>query len=75
MQDRVDVLIIKLKNGERRLNNLEVSIIEFIYSRSNKNEFSRDEACDLAANTFYVDNKLETMKSSFKDELKRLENN
>lgn len=76
MQDRVEGFSRKLKNGERRLNNLEVAVIEFIYLRTNKEqERSQDAACDLAAKTFYRDNKPEIIKGYLESEIKRLKSN
>lgn len=71
MQDRVDFSE-KLRNGERRLNNLEVAVIEFVQARTNK-ERVQDDACDLAVSIFYRDNKPKIIKEYLKSEIERLE--
>ncbi|MFF6014155.1 hypothetical protein [Lysinibacillus fusiformis] len=74
MQDRVDNFSEKLRNGERRLNNLEVAVIEFVHVRTNK-ERVQDDACDLAVSTFYRDNKPKIIKEYLTSEIERLEKN
>jgi len=71
MQDRVDNFSEKLRNGERRLNNLEVTVIEFVHARTNK-ERIQDDACDLAVSIFYRDNKPRIIKEYLETELQRL---
>ncbi|MBI6863040.1 hypothetical protein [Lysinibacillus fusiformis] len=71
MQDRVDFSE-KLLNGERRLNNLEVAVIEFVYARTNK-ERVQDDACNLAVSIFYRDNKPIIIKEYLTSEIERLE--
>ncbi|MFJ7914789.1 MULTISPECIES: hypothetical protein [unclassified Lysinibacillus] len=71
MQDRVEFSE-KLRNGERRLNNLEVSVIEFVHARTNK-ERVQDDACDLAVSIFYRDNKPKIIKEYLTSEIERLE--
>ncbi|MGA3674089.1 hypothetical protein [Lysinibacillus agricola] len=71
MQDRVDFSE-KLRNGERRLNNLEVAVIEFVHVRTNK-ERIQDDACDLAVSIFYRDNKPQIIKEYLTSEIERLE--
>lgn len=71
MQDRVDNFSEKLRNGERRLNNLEVAVIEFVHSRTNKVRI-QDDACDLAVSIFYRDNKPRIIKEYLETELQRL---
>lgn len=72
MQDRVDNFSEKLRNGERRLNNLEVTVIEFVNRRTNK-ERLQDDACDLAKSIFYRDNKPQIIKDYLTSEIERLE--
>lgn len=72
MQDRVDNFSEKLRNGERRLNNLEVAVIDFVQRRTNK-ERLQDDACDLAKSVFYRDNKREIIKDYLQSEIDRLE--
>lgn len=72
MQDRVNNFSEKLRNGERRLNNLEVSVIEFVHARTNK-ERLQDDACDLAVSIFYRDNKPQIIMDYLKSEIDRLE--
>lgn len=71
MQDRVDFSE-KLRNGERRLNNLEVAVIEFVHARTSK-ERIQDDACDLAVSIFYRDNKPKIIKEYLTSEIERLE--
>ncbi|UED78732.1 hypothetical protein FH508_0014860 [Lysinibacillus sp. CD3-6] len=71
MQDRVDNFSEKLRNGERRLNNLEVTVIEFVHARTNK-ERIQDDACDLAVSIFYRDNKPRIIKEYLETELQRI---
>ncbi len=71
MQDRVEYFSEKLRNGERRLNNLEVTVIEFVNRRTNK-ERLQDDACDLAVSIFYRDNKPRIIKEYLETELQRL---
>ncbi|WP_285395976.1 hypothetical protein [Lysinibacillus sp. fls2-241-R2A-57] len=72
MQDRIDNFSEKLRNGERRLNNLEVTVIEFVHARTNK-ERIQDDACDLAVSIFYRDNKPQIIKEYLTSEIDRLE--
>ncbi|MGY3187279.1 hypothetical protein [Lysinibacillus sp. TE18511] len=74
MQDRIDNFSEKLRNGERRLNNTEVSVIEFVHVRTNK-ERIQDDACDLAVSIFYRDNKPKIIKEYLTSEIERLEKN